>query len=130
MKHIKDVVIPETKKCLNSPLVRGEYFRVIGFILIMACYVGHSVGDIFFKDSITPPKGSPILPNHIISGRRLEKITQATSYKNCPIPEYGNPFFQQRQMEEVRNNNTEGIFDPSWVSVMDESIHECINSYT
>ena len=62
MKHIKDVVIPETKKCLNSPLVRGEYFRVIGFILIMACYVGHSVGEIFFKDSITPQKDPPSSP--------------------------------------------------------------------
>ena len=43
MKYINDVVIPETNKCLKSPVVLGEYFRGIGYHLIMECYVGHSV---------------------------------------------------------------------------------------
>ena len=30
MKYIKDVIIPDTNKHLMSPMVIGEYFRVIG----------------------------------------------------------------------------------------------------
>ena len=130
MNYIKDVVIPETNKYLNSPMVLGEYFCMIGCCLIMACYVGHSARDLFLKDPITPPKGAPIGLNHIISGRRLEKITQATSYINFPILEYDEPFFHQRQMEEGWNRNMAEIFDPSWVSVLDESIQEWINCCT
>ena len=33
-------------------------------------------------------------------------------------------------MQEGWNKNTEAHFDPSWVSVLDESIHDCINNYT
>ena len=32
-------------------------------------------------------------------------------------------------MQEGQNNKTEAHFDPSWVSVIDESIQEGINSY-
>ena len=43
MEYIKDVFIPETNKRLNSHMKLSEYFCVIGFHLIMACYVGHYV---------------------------------------------------------------------------------------
>ena len=71
MGYITDVVIPNTKKLINSAMNLSDYFCVIGRCLIMACYVGHSVRDFFLKDLITPKKGSPIHLNHIISGRRL-----------------------------------------------------------
>ena len=41
MKYIKDIVMPETNKRLNPPVVLSDYFRLIGCRLIMACYVGH-----------------------------------------------------------------------------------------
>ena len=129
MDYIKDVVIPETKKRPNSVMNLSEYFRVIGCCLIMACYIGHYVRELFLKDPITPQKGAPIQPNHIISGRRLEKITQVTTYTNIAIPDFNDPFFQQRQMQEGRNKNMAEIFEPSWVSVIDESIQEWINRY-
>ena len=113
MDYIKDVVIPETKKRPNSVMNLSEYFRVIGCCLIMACYIGHYVTDLFLKDNITPQKGSPIQLNHIISGRCLEKVTQVMSYKNLAIPDFNDPFFQQRQTKEGWNKNTKAHFDPS-----------------
>ena len=61
---------------------------MIGLIIIMACFVDHSVRDLFLKDTITPQKGAPILLNHIMYGRRLENITQVMSYRNLSIPEF------------------------------------------
>ena len=77
----------------------SEYFCVIGFRLIMAWYVGHYARDFFFKDTITPLKDAPICLNHVISGRRLENITQVMSYTNISIPEFNDSFFQQRHMQ-------------------------------
>ena len=74
----------------------SEYFRVIGCRLIMVYHVGHYVKDFFLKDPITPDKGAPISLNHTISGRCLEKITQVMSYTNIAIPEFNDPFLQQR----------------------------------
>ena len=54
MEYIKDVVIPETNKCLNSAMNFSECFHVIGCCLIMDCSVGYSVRDLFLKDPITP----------------------------------------------------------------------------
>ena len=88
MEYIKDVVIPDTNKLLNSAMNLSEYFCMIGCILIMAFYFGHSIRDFFWKYPITPQKGAPIRLNHIIYGRRLENITQFMSYKNIAIPEF------------------------------------------
>ena len=81
MDYIKYEVIPETNKCLNSPMNLSEYFSVIFCRLIMACYVGHSGRGFFLRYSIKPQKGAPIYPNHTLSRRRLEKITQVLFYK-------------------------------------------------
>ena len=54
MYYIKDIVIPETNKCINSDMNMSEYFCVIGCCLIMNFYVDHSVRDFFLKDTITP----------------------------------------------------------------------------
>ena len=96
-----------------------EYFFVIGYRLIMDFYVGHSIRDFFLKNPITPQKGTPICLNKIISGRRLEKITQVMYYKNIAIHEFNDPFFQQRQMQEGWNKNTAAHFETSWVSILD-----------
>ena len=52
MEYNKDLVIPETNKCLNLPINLSDYFSVIGCRLIMDCYVGHFVRDFFLKDPI------------------------------------------------------------------------------
>ena len=95
MEYIKNVVIPETNKSLNSYMNLSEYFCVIGCCLIMDCYAGHFVRDFFLKDHITPQKGSPICLSHIISGRSLDKTTHVMSYTNISIPEFNDPFLQQ-----------------------------------
>ena len=60
MEYIKDIVIPETNKCLNSDMNLSEYFHVIGCCLIVAFCVGHYVRDFLLKDPITPQKVTPI----------------------------------------------------------------------
>ena len=127
--YIKDVVIPDTNKRLNSAINLSDHFCVIVFRLIMACYVGHSLRDFFLKGPITPHKVAPICLNHIISARRLENINQVMSYTNIFIPEFNDPFLQQRQMQEDCNRNMAAHFEPSWVSVLDDSIQEWINRY-
>ena len=119
MEYIKDVVILETNKSLNSAMNLSEYFCVIGCRLILACCVGHSVSDFFLRDTITPQKGAPIRLNHIISGRRLEKIDQVMSYKNLAIPEFTYLIFQQRQMQEGWNKKISSHFESSWVNLPD-----------
>ena len=94
MNCIKDVVIPDTNKFLNSAMNLSEHFCVIICRLIMACYVGHSIRGFFLKGPITPQKGAPIRLNNIISERHLEKITQVISYTNLAITEFNDPFFQ------------------------------------
>ena len=59
MKYIKDIVIPNTNKCLKSTMVIGEYFRVIDFWITMSCYIGHSIRDFFLMDTIIPKKAPP-----------------------------------------------------------------------
>ena len=48
-------------------------------------------------------------------------------YKNIAILEFNYPFFQQREIKEEWNKNMESQFDPSWVTILDESIQERIN---
>ena len=92
MEYIKDVVIHETNKFINSAMNSSEYFRVIGCRLNMDCYVGHSVRDFFFKDTITPRKVPPSASAKSSSGKRLDNITQVISYKNIAITEFNYPF--------------------------------------
>ena len=100
MEYIKDVVIHETNNRLNSAMNLSDYFCVIGCRLIMACCVGHYFRDFFFKDPITPHKGTPIHLKHIISVSRLENIIQVISYKNISIPEFNDSFFKKIQIQE------------------------------
>ena len=74
------------------------------------------------KDTIIPQKIDHIRLNLIISERYLENITHAMYNTNRKILEYYDPFFQHWHMEEGWNSNMEETFDPSWVSVLDESI--------
>ena len=110
-------------------MVLSEYFRVIGCRLIIACYVGKSVRKLFSKYPITPKKDTPICLNHIVSGRRLGKITQAMSYTNFPIPEYDDFLFQHRHMEEGWNSNMAAQFDSWWLIILNKSIQEWVNFY-
>ena len=120
MDYIQDIVIPDSNKSLNSLMNLREYFIVIGCRLIMACYVGHYVRDLFLKEPITPQKGTPIRLNHIIYGRCLDRITQVMYYTNTAINEFNDNFFQQMQIKEGWKKNKAAHFNSSWVSVLDE----------
>ena len=111
-------------------MVLIEYFHVIGCCLIILCYVDHYVRDLFMRDTITPQKVSHIHLNPIKDERYLGDIIHVISYINHTILEYDEPFFQPRNMEEVRNRNMAESFDSSLFSVLDESIWEWLSCYT
>ena len=117
--YIRDVLIADNNKHLNSAMNLSEYFHVIGCRLVMDCSVRNSVRELFLKNTITPQKGAPIRLNHIIYGRRLEKIDQVMSYKNLAIPEFTYLIFQQRQMQEGWNKKISSHFESSWVNLPD-----------
>ena len=74
VEYIKDVVIPETNKRLNSAMNLSEYFCVI-----VCCLIVDFLCWPICQGPIIPQKGVPIHFNHIISGRRLKNITQVMS---------------------------------------------------
>ena len=77
MEYIKDVVIHETNKFINSAMNSSEYFRVIGCRLNMDCYVGHSVRDFFLR--------IPLLSERRMGGG----LSSSSLYLNLSTPSYG-----------------------------------------
>ena len=61
---------------------------------------------------------------------RFEDILRNLSYTDKNVPAYNDKFFHMRQMEDAWDANTKKVFENSWVSVLDESMQECISKYT
>ena len=52
----------------------------------------------------------------------FEDILCNLSYTDKNVPAYNDKFFHMRQMEDAWNENMTKFFEPSWVSVLDESM--------
>ena len=63
-----------------------------------------------------------------MSRNRFEKILSLLQYTDR-ASKYEDGFHIMRKWEEAWNKNMEEEFIPSWVSVLDESMMECINKY-
>ena len=96
--YINDVVIPE-KKNLHSDMNFGEYFCAIGCRLIMACYVGHSLRDLFLKDTITPRKAHQTVSTKSSLGGALRRSIRLCFQKNIAVPDFNYYFFQKSKMQ-------------------------------
>ena len=56
-----------------------------------------------------------------MSLNNFEYILRNLSYTDNNAPAYNGKFFYMRQMEDAWNANMTKVFEPSWVSVLDES---------
>ena len=65
-----------------------------------------------------------------MSLNRFEDIPRNLSYTDKNVPAYNDKFFHMRQMEDAWNANTTKVFEPSWVSMLDESMKEWLSKYT
>ena len=73
------------------------------------------------------------LPGRLIkymSLNRFEDILCNLSYTDKNVPAYNDKLFHMRQMEDAWNVNMTKVFESSWVSVLYESMQECISKYT
>ena len=68
--------------------------------------------------------------NKYTSLKMFEGVLRNLSYTDNNVPAYNDIFFHMRQMEDAWNENTKNCFEPSWVSVLDESMQEYIGKYT
>ena len=65
-----------------------------------------------------------------MSLNRFEDILCMLTYTDMNVPTYSDKFFHMRQLEDAWNENMTKFFEPSWVSVLDESMQEFISKYT
>lgn len=129
---LEEVVIPQTnKKIKGEKLTFGEFIRWIGMWELMSCFVGiPSRRDWWSTQTITVDGGAPFRLNTYMSRNRFENILNDLTYTDKPIPSYKDGFFFQRQMEDAWNANMMEEFEPSWISVLDESIQEWFNRWS
>ena len=74
-------------------------------------------------------EGSPGRLTKYMSLNRFEDILRNLSYTDRNLPAYNEKLFHMCQMEDYWNANTTKVFEPSWVSMLDESMQECISKY-
>ena len=75
-------------------------------------------------------EGAPFRLTKYISLNRFEDILLNLSYTDKKVFEYNDKLFHICQMEDEYNANMVKVFEPSWVSVLDESMQELISKYT
>ena len=73
---------------------------------------------------------APFRLGKYMTRNRFEEILSKIRYTDKPTPTNLDKFFQMRQMEDSFNENMSEVFDPSWVSVLDESMQVWINRFT
>ena len=65
-----------------------------------------------------------------MSLNRFEDILRNLSYTDNNVSAYNEKLFHMRQTEDAWNANTTKVFEPSWVSLLYESMQEWISKYT
>ncbi len=128
--YIKEVLIPETNKKLDTPLTFGEYMVFVGLILLMSCFSGVQRHEWFSSSPIAINKGAPFRLNEFMSRNRMNKLMAAFEYTNRPVPTYTDRFFPVRQLIDAFNEHMGKIFLCAWVACLDESMMTWINQYT
>ena len=64
-----------------------------------------------------------------MSLNRFEDIIRNLSYADKNFPKYNETFFHMCHMEDALNANMTKVLEPSWVSVLYESMKEWISKY-
>ena len=91
----------------------------------MACFEGVVERRMWWSNTAVKMfEGAPGRLTIYMSLNRFEEILCNMSYTDKNVPAYNEKFFHMSQMEYSWNANTTKVFEPSWVSVLDEIIQE------
>lgn len=108
----------------------GEFLRWIGIWLLMSCKQGATRREGWSSEPPSLYKGSESRYGSLMSRNRFEAILYAIRYTNVVPPTFRDPFHEVRQMVNAWNGNMENVFEPSWISCLDESMSYWTNIYS
>ena len=130
--YITNVILPNTNKNLDLKLSLGEFLRYIGIWLFITNHsLKHRIRDFWSKE--IPSRFSPTPPYRCddwMSHRRFKDITDALRFTGEDPPSYSDPFHEVRGLIKAWNANMTEVFQPSWLSCLDESISIWFSKYT
>ena len=97
----------------------------------MACFEGVVDRRVWWSNTeVNMFEGAPGRLTKYMSLNGFEDIVLNLSYTDKNVPAYNDKFFRVCQMEDAWNANMTKVFEPSWVSVLFESMQEWISKYT
>ena len=128
--YIETILLPQTNDTVKGdPLSFGEFPWFIGLWLFTTFLPVYNRG-FFWERSIAIFEGAPIRLNIFMAGNRFENIITALLFTDLPSPYFKDKLFGILRMIFAWNYHIKGVFIPSWVSFLDESISICNNKFT
>ena len=109
----------------------SEFLRSVGCWLYMACFEGFVDRRMWWSDmEVHMFEVALGRITKYISLLSFEDILRNLSYTDKNLPSYNDKFSHMYQMEYACNANMTKVFEPSWVSILIDSMQEWINKYT
>ena len=129
--YIKEVILVHINKNINGETVTyGEFLRWLGIWLLIASVVGPKRDAFFLNKPCDEFSEAPFRVSHYMSRRRFDKILHAIRFHKTAAPDYRDRFWEVRELIDAWNYNMQKIFQPGWVSCLDESMSPWTNKYT
>ena len=119
----------EPYQCLKEVSV-AEFIMWIGIWLLLSTMSGFKRDDFWSLKEIRLEEGAPYRFHHWMSGRRFKQILAHLRYNDGPPPQYKDHFWEVRGMVKIWNKHMVDIYEPGWVSCLDESISIWTNRWT
>ena len=131
--YIIDVILPNTNKNLDMKISLGEFIGYIWiWLFITNQFLNHFVRD-FWTNKEVPSIFSPT-PSYQcddwMSHWRFKDITHGLTFTGDNSPPYTDPFHEVRGLIKAWNTNMAEVFQPLWLSCLDESISISLSKYT
>jgi hypothetical protein len=108
----------------------GEFLRWIGILLYMSTITGFKRRDFWSLKPVNVYDGIPYRFSEWMSLNRYQEILSHLKYTDNDRPSYPDRFWEVRLLIEEWNINMSKVFNPSWVSCLDESMSIWHNKYT
>jgi len=109
----------------------SEFMRYIGIWLLMSTQIKTSVREYFSAAPIDPYANDALFRcNEIMSANMFTDITRGLTYTDVPDPAYKDKFHEIRQLVNGFNDHVKTVFQPGWVSCLDESMSPWTSKWT
>ena len=120
------ILTPHTNRHLaHGDMYFSEFLRSVGCWIYMDCFEGIVDRHMWWSNTeVKMFEEAPVRLTKYMSLNRFEDILRNLSYTDNNVPTYNDKFFHMRQMKDAWNENMIKVFEPSWVSVLDESMQE------